>query len=268
MMKNVLFLSALLLAPTFSSGTARAEDTPCACPQWQWCTWSDSEGNTYYSYYTKLCDGVNAPYWVNFDTAIDFGAFPGGDCDNTTGCSNPSIPQLRGNGEAKETAKALAGPPKHAVEKSDADHIGLGERGIGRGVTPHGPMPRKIIPRLALDGGVAVDTENPVFLKVGVEDQMGKAKTIFVRIFKVRLTPEDNKSPLFDKTGKPPISFGAGFEVMAEDGSFVAEIPWEQVETVNPKKKEGDAEFTSCLRFVYENESYQIITAEKVRMKK
>lgn len=266
MMKSALFLTAMLLAQTLASGNAQAEATPCACPQWQWCTWSDSQGNIYYSYYSKLCDGVNEPYWVSLDTAIDFGAFPGGDCDNTSGCSAPAIPQLRGNTAVKETTKASAEKSKHAIEKSDEKHIGLGERGIGRGTMSQGPMPRDIIPRLAVDGGVSVDTKTPVFLKVRVVDRSGQEKSIYVRVFNVTLTPQNNTSPLFNKADKPPITFGTGFEVIADNESFDAEIKWEDVETVNPKK-DGVGDFTSCLRFTYKNESYQVITSEKVKMK-
>lgn len=266
MMKSALFLTAMLFAQTLASGNAHAAATPCACPQWQWCTWSDSQGNVHYSYYSKLCDGVNPPYWVNLDTAIDFGAFPGGDCDNTSGCSDPAIPQLRGNNAIQGAARTLFEKPKHAVEKSVENHVGLGERGIGRGELSQGPMSRNIIPRLAIDGGVRVDTVTPVFLKVLVVDKTGQDKAIYVRVFNVTLTPQENKSPLFNKLDKPPITFGTGFEVMAEDGSFAAEIPWQEVETVNPKK-DGVGDFTSCLRFTYKNESYQVITSEKVKMK-
>lgn len=265
-MKSALFLTAMLFAQTLASGNVQAEATPCACPQWQWCTWSDSQGNVYYSYYAKLCDGVNEPYWVNLDTAIDFGAFPGGDCDNTSGCSDPSLPQLRGNTAAKATAKTSPEKSKHAIEKSFEKHVGLGERGIGRGTLSQGPMSRDVIPRLAADGGVRVDTATPVFLKVLVVDRTGQEKAIYVRVFNVTLTPKDNTSPQFNKLDKPPITFGTGFEVMAEDGSFAAEIKWENVETVNPIK-DGVGDFTSCLRFTYQNESYQVITSEKVKMK-
>ena len=266
MTKSALVLTALLAALTIASENAQAEATPCACPQWQWGTWSDSQGNVYYSYYSKLCDGVNEPYWVSLDTAIDFGAFPGGDCDNISGCSAPAIPQLRGNTAVKETTKASVEKSKHAIEKSYDKHVGLGERGIGRGTMSQGPMARDIIPRLAVDGGVRVDTATPVILKVLVVDRTGQDKAIYVRVFNVTLTPKENTSPLFNKLDKPPITFGTGFEVMAEDGSFAAEIKWEDVETVNPKK-DGVGDFTSCLRFTYKDESYQVITSEKVKMK-
>lgn len=272
MSKTTLFAVTLLIGQIFFFDAARGnEPVPCACPQWQWGSWSDSQGNVHYSYYSKMCDGVTEPYWVSLDSMTDYGAFPGGDCTNAGGCAAPSIPQFDGGTEGKGTQSAAASTfvaPVHAVEKSNGNKIGLGERGLGKAELSSARWPRSVTPRLAADGGATVlNVNSPVILKVRVKNKMNTDVELYVRLFKVTLNPDANTNSSFQhKTGETAIQFGVGIEVEPGDGSSVATIPWIDVETVNPKKQ-GTSPFTSCIRFDHDGHKFQVITAEKVKMK-
>lgn len=262
MTKCTLF-SIVALCLLSSAGIAQNLDTPCACPQWMWAMWSNG-GNSYYSYYSKVCDG-EYEYWASLDSATDYGAYPGGDCTNQNGCSPVAVIQVTEGKLGAKKGDAAPPPSVHAVQKNEPGKPGLAGRGAN--AKPGPAWDRSAVLRTFSDGGATL-VSGPTFLRVEVENPGGQIKPIDVKVYAYQLNPPANMSGDYPrKDDQPEIVVGTGVEV--KEGETAATIGWDAVETVSPDKTGAPTppKTTHCIRFMYEGVSYQIITTNQVKMK-
>ncbi len=246
--------------------TAQNTPTPCACPQWLWATWTDGNGNTFYSYYSQMCDGPDTgdPYWASLDTSAYYGEYPGGSCTNNGGCSNPAVPTLVPNGKSVNTKMSRSvNQIQKNIDPLGNRILGLGSRGIGNAPKHPGPWNRGKGPKISPGAGV-IPQGGPVFVYVEVKNPAGNDVIIEAKLFSYALNPA-NHTP---RLPGDAITIGVGIQAKREHGNRPTDtIKWNKVTTISPEPRGGNpASETYCIRFDHHGVQYQVITAEPVRM--